>query len=253
MWEALDFSILLPAFVAGLLVLSTHVPLGQVVLKRGIIFIDLAIAQIAGLGVILAHLLLREPTAWHIQLIAAACAIGGALLLRWTEKKWLDIQEALIGVLFVLAASISILLLTGNPHAGEQLKDILSGQILWVSWQQLSFTAVLYLFILGLWFGFKTLRSGAGFYILFALSVTASVQLVGVYLVFSSLIIPALAVYNITSERRRLGYAYLCGMLAYGFGLSLSAVYDLASGPLIVIGLAISAIALRSLITNKLN
>ncbi len=249
--NAPDFSILLPAFIAGLLVLATHVPLGQVVLKRGIIFIDLAIAQIAGLGVILAHLLLHDPEGWQVQSIAAACAVGGALLLRWTEKKWLDIQEALIGALFVIAASLSILLLANNPHGGEQLKDILSGQILWVSLQQLSLVALLYLLVLGLWFGVKPLRRGTGFYILFALSVTASVQLVGVYLVFSSLIIPALAMHKLRNERRRLPYAYACGVFAYALGLMLSSAFDLPGGPLIVLCLAVSALWLHLFVKTR--
>lgn len=251
MLQGIELSILIPAFIAGLLVLATHVPLGQVVLKRGIIFIDLAIAQIAGLGVILAHLILHEPENWHIQLVAALCAVSGAMLLRWTEKRWLEIQEALIGVLFVLAASIGILLLTGNPHGGEQLKDILSGQILWVNWQQLAYTALLYAFVLTLWFTMRSLRSGNGFYILFALSVTASVQLVGVYLVFSSLIIPALAVYKSNAGLSRLGIAYLCGALAYGTGLILSASLDLASGPMVVISLVVTALLFRTLTSSK--
>lgn len=247
MLDHIELSILLPAFIAGLLVLATHVPLGQVVLKRGIIFIDLAIAQIAGLGVILAQLLIHEPLHWQVQLTATLCAVAGALLLRWTEKNWLDIQEALIGVLFVLAASISVLLLTGNPHGGEQLKDILSGQILWVNNQQLLYIALLHAGILFLWFRFTRLRSGSGFYILFALSVTASVQLVGVYLVFSSLIIPALATWRIHRQRRQLLAAYVTGITGYGTGLILSASVDLPSGPVIVVTLLISGLLVYKL------
>ena len=119
-------------FVAGLLVLATHVPLGTQVLARGIVFIDLAIAQIAGLGVIAADALGFEPQGWAVQVAALAAALLGALLLTWTEKRWPDVQEALIGVLFVLAASAGMLLLANNPHGGEHLKDLLVGQILWV-------------------------------------------------------------------------------------------------------------------------
>jgi len=241
MLENLELSILLPAFIAGLLVLATHVPLGQVVLRRGIIFIDLAIAQIAGLGVIVAHLVFNEPNNWQIQLTAISCALAGALLLRWTEKNWLDIQEALIGVVFVLSASLSVLLLTGNPHGGEQLKDILSGQILWVDYNQLLYIALLYGVILSLWYRFRGLRSGSGFYLLFALSVTASVQLVGVYLVFSSLIIPALAAFKIDRGRRKLLHGYLTGIVGYAAGLIISSSVDLPSGPVIVISLSITA------------
>jgi len=125
--EWFDLSILSPAILAGLLVISTHVPLGQEVLARGIIFIDLAIAQIAGLGVIAAHSFGWEAHGWEVQVAAVSTALAGALFLSWTEKKWREVQEALIGVLFVLAASAGILLLSNNPHGGEHLKELLVG------------------------------------------------------------------------------------------------------------------------------
>src|SRR3954463_15924744 len=90
-----EFGILLPAFLAGLLVLATHVPLGQLVLERGIVFIDLAIAQVAGLGVTAADAFGFEPEGWRVQAAAVVAALVGALLLTWTEKKWPEVQEAL--------------------------------------------------------------------------------------------------------------------------------------------------------------
>ena len=127
---SLRLSILLPAFLAGLLVLVTHVPLGMQVLSRGIVFIDLAIAQIAGCGVIVADQLGFEPQGIAVQISALTAALGGALLLTYCER-WPDVQEALIGVLFVLAATGGVLLLAHNAHGGEHLKDLLVGQILW--------------------------------------------------------------------------------------------------------------------------
>ena len=127
-----DWSIIGPALLAGMLVLSTHVPLGRKVLERGIIFIDLAIAQIAGLGVILADTMGWQAHGWEVQAVAVSAAMIAALGLNFTEKLWPDIQEALIGVLFILAATASILLLADNPHGGEHLKDLLVGQILWI-------------------------------------------------------------------------------------------------------------------------
>jgi zinc/manganese transport system permease protein len=120
---AIDWHILLPALLAGLLVLATHVPLGAQVLQRGIVFIDLAIAQIAGVGVIAADAMGFEPQGWAVQAAALSAALLGALALTWTERRWPDIQEALIGVLFVLASCAGLLLLAGNPHGGEHLKD----------------------------------------------------------------------------------------------------------------------------------
>jgi len=93
---------------AGLLVLATHVPLGMEVLRRGILFIDLAIAQVAGLGVMI------------------------AIILKWDSP------------LAVQAAAAGILVLAGNPHGGERLQDPLAGQILWVGWRQLLPVALLY-------------------------------------------------------------------------------------------------------------
>ena len=112
-WSALDWGILGPALIAGLLVLATHVPLGIQVLDRGIVFIDLAIAQIAGLGVIAADALGVAEHGLAVQAAAVTAALLGAWLLTWTERRAAQQQEALIGVLFVLAASMGLLLLAG--------------------------------------------------------------------------------------------------------------------------------------------
>lgn len=243
--DALSLSILGPAMLAGLLVLATHVPLGQQVLQRGIVFIDLAVAQIAALGVITADFMGWEPEGWAVQLAALSAAVLGALLLTWMEKRWPEVQEALIGAVFVLAASAGILLLSNHPHGGEHLKDLLTGQILWVSSHQLIPAAVMTAVILLLWFGLRQRLGRAGFYLLFALAITTSVQLVGVYLVFSSLIMPALAVRN-WSRPKQLHAGYLIGVLAYGSGLALSAWLDLPSGPVIVWMLAVVGIFANS-------
>jgi zinc/manganese transport system permease protein len=237
---ALDASILWPALLAGLLVLTTHVPLGMQVLRRGIVFIDLAIAQIAGCGVIAASLLGWAPQGAAAQAAALAAAIAGGLLLTWTEKRWPDVQEALIGTLFVLAATGATLLLEGSPHGGEHLKDLLVGQILWVSGAQLGAVAVVSAAVLVIWFGFSQRLGAAGFYLLFAVSVTASVQLVGVYLVFASLIVPAVAVRRRT--RGRLALAYGIGAAGYAVGLLLSLLWDLPAGPVIAWSLAVLAL-----------
>jgi len=232
----LDLSILWPAFVAGLLVLSTHVPLGQVVLARGIIFIDIAVAQIAGMGVIAAEQFGWEAHGWTVQVAAGLSALAGAALFNLCEKRWPEILEALIGIAFVLASSGSVLLLAGNPHGGEHLKDLLVGQILWVDYETLGYTAALYALILLCWFFLRHLLGRIGFYVLFAIAVTASVQLVGVYLVFASLIVPALAVRG--GDSARLPLAYLIGVCGYLAGLLLSFFFDLPAGAITVWALA---------------
>lgn len=238
-WLAVDLSIIGPALLAGLLVISTHVPLGRAVLNRGIIFIDLAIAQIAGLGVIAANVFGWETDGWMIQAAAVSAAMLGAVLLHWTESRFDQMQEALIGVVFVLAATLGLLLLANDPHGGEQLRDLLVGQILWVSYAQLWPIAVLYALVLAVWFLLDVSKSHRlMFYLLFAVTVTASVQLVGVYLVFASLIVPALAA-RFYTDNKRLLVAYIIGALGFVAGLLGSALWDLPSGALIVWSLAV--------------
>ena len=236
--DAASFAILWPAFIAGLLVTATHVPLGMQVLARGIVFIDLAVAQIAGVGVILADSLGWEPQGVAVQVAALSAALAGALFLTWTERRWPEVQEAIIGVVFVLAASVALLLLASNVRGGEHLKDLLLGQILWVSPERLPLQGLIAAAILALWYGLGARVGRAGFYVLFACAVTASVQLVGLYLVFATLVIPALATYY--NQGRRYLKAYLVGLIGYAVGLAGSAATDLPSGAMIVCALAIT-------------
>lgn len=241
----IDLNILGPALLAGLLVISTHVPLGRRVLQRGIIFLDLAIAQIAGLGLIIAYSFNWQPGGWQSQLVAMSAAIVGVLCLNYTDKHWPKIQEAIIGSLFVLASSGSILLLATNPQGGEQLKELLVGQILWVGFDQIIPTAILYSVVLFLWLTFSNRINSLTFYLIFAISITASVQLVGVYLVFASLIFPALAIRSMKNYAVLSGY--LIGAAGYAVGLMLATVFDLPAGAMIVYSLALSVILFAGL------
>ena len=235
---SIDMSILWPALIAGILVAISHVPLGQQVLARGIVFIDLAIAQVAGLGVIAASSFGLPIEGWGAQAAAGAAALAGALLLTWTERKRPEIQEALIGILFILASTAQILVLANDPHGGENLKDLLAGQILWVSNEQLIRTAVLTAIFAAVWFLGRERIGRVGFYVLFAVVVTASVQLVGVYLVFTTLIVPAVATYRYSANRQlTLGYALAIG--SYLIGLAASVVTDLPSSAVIVWAMAV--------------
>ena len=240
--NSLEIGILFPAFVAGILVLLTHVPMGQHVLNRGIVFIDLAIAQVAGLGVTAASTFGFEAEGWRVQVSAVIAALLGALLLTWTEKTWPEVQEALIGVLFAVAASAELLLLANNPQGGEHLKDLLVGQILWVSLKSLIPIAILYALALVAWFGFRNRLGQTGFYVLFALVVTQSVQLVGIYLVFTSLIVPALASKRF-AEGIRLWVGYGVGLIGYILGLVSSSLFDLPTGAVIVVTLLLTFLA----------
>ena len=245
--DLLNWSILGPAIVAGLLVLSTHVPLGQEVLKRGIIFIDLAIAQIAGLGVLAAGVFGWEDNLWAVQVSAVSAALMASTVLHWTEKRWPASQEPLIGIFFVLAATGSILLLAENPHGAQHLKDLLVGQILWSTWQSLVQVMLLYAVLLVVWFKWQVQIGQKGFYIIFAFAVTASVQLVGVYLGFASLIIPALSTQKLKGVKRLVS-GYMIGAVAYLAGISLSAMLDFPTGAVTVWTMAILALIAGNLI-----
>ena len=234
-----------PAFVVGLIVTAVHAPLGIEVLKRGIVFIDLATAQVVGLAIIVLGLWLEEPSWMVRQSTSFGAGIGIALFFRWIERKAPDEQEAVIGSCFIVAASTALLVLADNPHGGEELRHVLSGQILFVEWSDIAAFAPIYGLVAVLWLTVPRMRTGSGFFILFALAVTASVQLVGVYVVFASLILPALA------ARGPTGYvlvrALASGTAAVVAAIVISTVADLPAGPFLVVCFAASAAATRLL------
>ena len=211
-------------------------------LERGIVFIDLAVAQFAALGVVLATWMGLAPEGAAVQAAALGAALAGALALNATERLWPEVQEAVIGVSFVLAANAAILVLAANPHGAEHLKELLTGQILWVQPARLPLAALVSAAILALWFGLGARLGRAGFYVLFAVAVTLSVQMVGIYLVFATLIIPALATRALS--RRRLAAAYLLAAAGYALGLGLSIFTDLPAGPLLVCVLGLFGVCL---------
>ena len=251
-----DWSLLLAPLCAGLLVCATHIPLGRRVLDRGIIFLDLTVAQVAALGVTIEMLLnhghAHEHADWHAQLSATAGALAVALLLAWTERRWMHIQEALIGSLYVLSACLMLLLLSGAAHGHEQLNQLLAGQILWVTFDDLMMPLLVTLGVV-VAMALGVARNIWGFYVLFAVSVTVSVQLVGVFLVFATLILPALAVVK-RLKPSAFVIAGLIGISGYALGLACSAIFDLPSGPLIVITLAGMSLvfAVTNVLTRKL-
>ena len=238
-----SLSILWPAFLAGAIVLLTHVPLGRQVLTRGIIFIDLAVAQAAATGALGSQLLLEHSEPLWQQAGALLAALAMVCILHVLSRRFADIQEALIGGSFVLLASLAILLVSHDPHGGDSLHSALSGQMLWVTTPQLVWLGISALTCLLL------LRFARGellsFYLPLAITVTASVQAVGIYLVFACLIFPALACRGLAlaAAMRR---GMLTGLVGIAGGLLLSLAGDLPSGPTTVITLAISALILAT-------
>lgn len=240
-------NIIAPALAAGLMIASIHGPLGLEVLRCGIIFIDLAIAQIAGLCVVLVDLFSHEES-WTLRQVSA---MGAALLAAWffriVEKRLPKEQEPIIGACFVLAASAVLLALANHPHGGEKMEDILSGQLLFVSWSEIAAFAPLYAVAVALWFGWPRARKGAWFFAIFALVVTASVQLAGIYVVFASLILPALAVNTMRSGR--VFRAVLCGWAAVVLGIGFSVWTDMPVGPMIVFACAAVMVTVRGFVS----
>lgn len=232
-WETI--MLLAPAFVAGALISLVHVPLGQEVLRRGIIFLDLAVAQFAALGMIAFQRLGIDEYSWlgmHGGLLSGlAAALACAGLFHVLEKRAGIYQEAFIGCGFVIAASLSLLFVAGTPHGGENIENILAGQILWTDWPDLKLPALVFAGVLCLWSAFASKQRL--FYPLFAVTIPFSVNLVGIYLVFASLIIPALAVQMVVRKRQFIA-GYLLSVISFAAGLTVSALTDTPAGPMIV-------------------
>lgn len=244
--------ILLPAFTLCALMIATHTYLGLHVLARGIIFVDLALAQVAALGVSVAFLM-----GWDAHgLYAQATALGFTLLAAVLLAKLRDVpgktaREVIIGCLYVVATAAAIVILSRSNQGMEELKAMFSGNILWVRWQEVAVLAIVYavLMILHAIFfrRFKALSFDEPathknvfiwellFFMSFALMITLAVNLAGVLMVFAFLIIPAFAASLLVrsfSARLALGGAF--AMLGSIAGLWLSFAEDLPAGPVIV-------------------
>lgn len=234
-------NLLAPAFVAGVLVSLALVPLGQEVLKRGIIFLDLAVAQFAALGMLAFQVFFTVDEYSGLGMYGPlASGLIAALVCAFTfhvlEKRAGRYQEALIGCAFVLAASLSLLLMSNDPHGGEQIKNVLEGQILWIDWSDLRLATPIFAAVFMLWVCMPHKRETM-FYVLFALCVPFAVNLIGVYLVFASLIFPALAVLHVKTKKIPAGvFVSVC---AYMLGLVLSYWLDWPSGPAIVVAMVV--------------
>lgn len=241
------FEILTPAFIAAVLIALTHGLLGIKVLERGIVFIDLAIAQIAGLGLVVANILFHE-NAIYGQLIALSFAISASIFFYFIEKSSPVIQEAIIGCSFVLSACVIILLLANDPHGATHIETLLSGEILFITLEDILKHAPIYILIIAIWFLKPKVRNSIAFYLIFAIIITSSVQLAGIYVVFASLILPAIAARNQTNP---ILTAWICGIISVILGIAISFFLDLPTGPIIVICYVLVTIIIRFLKNTK--
>ncbi|AMO58781.1 hypothetical protein GZ77_17150 [Endozoicomonas montiporae] len=251
-------TILLPAFCGGALVLISHLILGRQVLNRGIVFMDLAVAQIAAMGSIFAHLMseilgVSESPSQEAFMNALETAMpfifsvsGACLISRLSSRTSIEL-EAMIGCIYILAAACILLVLSSDPHGAEHMSDTLGGKILWIQWSSLVTPGLATLALLaGLLLKPQLLTTNL-FYPIFAILITLSVELAGVYLVFSTLIMPALAVSGMTGKKSWIT-GYGLGVAGIGAGLVLSSLLDYPGGPSIVLTMAMACMMFRWLV-----
>ncbi|MCI0532458.1 MAG: metal ABC transporter permease [candidate division Zixibacteria bacterium] len=247
---------LLPVFAAGLVIAGLHVYMGIHIVARGVIFVDLALAQTAALGTTVGILFGLDPHSGSIFWWSLGFAWLGAIVLTLTRTKESKVpQEAFIGIVFVVTSAISILILTQTPHGSEQLRYMLVGNILTVTWPQILKVALVYLALGGFHWVFRdrfqlvsfapkqaaeknlSLRVwDLAFYISLGIMVTASVPIAGVLLVFSYLVIPAVCA-MLFAERTvaRLLLGWGLGTLVSMAGVAASYFLDLPTGATIVV------------------
>lgn len=247
-----DWMILLPAFMVTVLMLFTHTYLGLHVLARGIIFVDLALAQIAALGVSFAFLMGQESHGYIAQLYAfgatLTAAFGFAKLREIPDK---TAREVTIGCIYVVTTALSIVILSRSSQGMEELKAMFNGNILWVQWEEIILIASAYAILTlihliyhrqfhALSFADKDTEKPSFlweflFFATFALVITLAVNVAGVLLVFAFLIIPAFSASIITgSFIRRLLLGWSIGIMGSMAGLWLSLTADLPVGATVV-------------------
>ncbi len=248
--------ILLPAFVASLILTGIHAYLGVHVVERGVIFVDLSLAQIAALGTTVAYLAghdLHSDQAWIWSL--GFTFIGAAIFaVTRVHRKTRIPQEAIIGIVYAVSAAVAILVMSKASAETEHLKDMLVGNILSVTWPELAKTAVLYAIVGAFHYAFRERfllismdqaeaeRRGISirfwdflFYVSFGFVVTSSVAIAGVLLVFCFLIVPSVtAMLFSTRLGVRLAIGWAMGAAVSAGGVALSFLLDLPTGATIV-------------------
>ncbi|RME94780.1 MAG: metal ABC transporter permease [Verrucomicrobia bacterium] len=252
--------VMLRPLVACLVLPGILVYYGLHIVRRGVIFVDLALAQVATLGTCLCLLLGHEPGDPHNYFYSLAFTLIGAFIFTFTrsDREGRVPQEALIGIVYVVSAAAGILLLSHSPHGKEELQKTLVGDPLTVSWRGIWTTAVLFALIGAVHFVFRrrfirlsfehdhvpldwTTRAWDFlFYALFGLVVTSFVRVGGVLLVFSYLIIPAVCgAYLTRSLAGSLLVGWVAAMTGSIGGLVASYTLDLPTGAAIVCALGL--------------
>jgi zinc/manganese transport system permease protein len=254
MTEAIGF--LWPSFLVAVCLVGIHAYFGIQVLARNVIFVDLALAQIAALGATVAFMLGHPAQSLATYGYSLAFTLLAAVLLAFTRAWSTRVpQEAIIGVIYVVAAAASILLIDRAPQGAEHLKQILTGNILTSGLNEIAVIVPLYLTVALLHFLVRHRLAQSGslfweflFYATFGIVVTSSVALAGVLLVFSFLIIPAaIGVMFASTLPRQLAIGWIAGILTSAAGFAASFAFDLPTGAAIVCAFG-AALALAGLL-----
>jgi zinc/manganese transport system permease protein len=217
------------ALLLGLLALA---PLGTQVLARGVVFIDLAVAQAAAAAALWVTVVVDHPNAWTTQAMATTGAMACAAAVAWLSRLWPQQREALIGLLYVAGASMALLGAGQDPHGRERLGQLLAADVLWADWPQVMVLAACALAVAA---SRRWLQRDAVFYPGFALVASLAVPVLGLFVVFAALIAPALW------QRAGLS-AWLAGLgavLASALGLLASWVLDVPSGACVALALSV--------------
>ncbi|NAX46615.1 metal ABC transporter permease [Photobacterium halotolerans] len=241
-----DYTWLAPAVLCGLIALVGNVVLGQQVLQRQIIFIDLAVAQVAALGAALSQYWLNQyalfSDSWLGEIIGPwVMSLLLCGLIAVMEKRHQQHLEPMIGSLFVVSASLAVLLVSKDPHGADFIHRILNGQLLWSTWDDVWPLAIITVAMLLLVWSKPEFMQGSGFYLIFAILMPITVKLTGIYLEFALLVIPALCAAALKGARFFI--ASLCiGIAGILSGIAASAHYDLPSGASIVVTLFLAGL-----------
>lgn len=261
------FQLLLPAFVASLILTGIHAYLGVHVVERGVIFVDLSLAQIAALGTTVAYLAGYDLHSGMAYLFSLGFTFLGAAVFAFSRvhRQTRIPQEAIIGIVYAVSAAVAILVMSKATQETEHLKEMLVGNILSVTWPELGKTAVLYALVGAFHYAFRDRfllismdepeaeRRGLNirlwdflFYVSFGFVVTSSVAIAGVLLVFCFLIVPSVTAMLFAARLGpRLAIGWTMGALVSAGGVALSFVLDLPTGATIVatFGLALLLLA----------
>lgn len=232
MWDTW-FLAPLAALLFGMLALA---PLGHQVLARGVVFLDLAVAQAAAAAALWAATVLDHPGWLHIQGLAAAGALACAGAVAGLSRRWPSQREALIGLLYVLGASAALLGARLDPHGRERLNELLAADVLWAGWPQGATLAGCALLVAA---AGRRLTHDTVFYPVFALVASLAVPTLGLFVVFAALIAPAL-------WQRRGAHRYIVwsgAVAACGAGLAVSWLLDAPSGACVALGLSVLGVS----------